>query len=78
MGIMDIFRRKPSEDIAVVDAPMTITQPISNIAIGASESSPSMTFSDKNITFTGDLSGFDYEAILRDKQKYANIQKLFQ
>ena len=37
-----------------------------------------MTFSDKNITFTGDLSGFDYEAILRDKQKYANIQKLFQ
>lgn len=30
------------------------------------------------ITYTGDLIGFNYDAILRDKQKFQNIQSLFQ
>lgn len=41
-------------------------------AVGATVSAPSMTFSDKNITFTGDLKTFDYNAILRDKQGHIN------
>ena len=47
------------------------------IAVGArDDSSVTMTFSDQNITFSGDLTGYDYMAILRDKQK--NILPLCQ
>ena len=31
-----------------------------------------MTYNDKAITFTGDLSSYDYDSILRDKQRYIN------
>lgn len=36
----------------------------------------SITFNNRNITYTGDLASYDYDAILRDKQ--ANIVSLFQ
>lgn len=36
----------------------------------------SLTFNDKNITFTGDLASYDYDSILRSKQK--NIVRLFE
>lgn len=35
-----------------------------------------MTYSDKSITFAGDLADYDYSAILRDKQR--NIVRLFE
>jgi hypothetical protein len=35
-----------------------------------------MTYNDKSITFSGDLADYDYNAILRDKQR--NIVKLFE
>lgn len=35
-----------------------------------------MTYNDKTITFTGDLTDYDYSAILRDKQR--NINRLFE
>lgn len=34
------------------------------------------TFNDKNITFSGDVTGYDYTAILRDKQ--ANVTGLYE
>lgn len=34
------------------------------------------TFNDRNITFSGDLEGYDYTSILRDKQN--NITRLFE
>lgn len=36
-----------------------------------------VTFNNKNITYNGELAGLDYNAILRDKQNYNNIQSLF-
>lgn len=40
------------------------------------DNSVNLTFNDRNITFTGSLAGYDYDAVLRNKQK--NIQTLFQ
>lgn len=34
------------------------------------------TFSDKNITYSGDLVDYDYSSILRDKQR--NIVRLYE
>lgn len=31
-----------------------------------------MTYNDKAVTFTGDLASYDYDSILRDKQRYIN------
>ena len=31
-----------------------------------------MTYNDKSITFTGDLASYDYDSILRDKQRYVS------
>ena len=35
-----------------------------------------MTYNDKSITYTGDLASYDYDSILRDKQR--NINSLFE
>lgn len=35
-----------------------------------------MTFNDKAATFTGDLANYDYDSILRDKQR--NINSLYE
>lgn len=44
--------------------------------VGAKGDDVTITFNDRNITFTGDLTNFDYSAILRDKQR--NIYRLFE
>lgn len=47
------------------------------VVIGAqSENLGQMTFEDRNITFTGDLSSYNYDTILRDKQ--GNINSLYE
>lgn len=35
-----------------------------------------LTFNDRTITYTGDLTNYDYQSILRDKQ--ANINRLYE
>ena len=40
------------------------------------DSDTTATFDNRNITFTGDLSSYDYDSILRDKQ--SNINSLFE
>lgn len=53
-------------------------KPSAEVCVGAtdSEKNVSLTFNDRNITYGGDLTDFDYEAILRDKQR--NINQLYQ
>ena len=47
------------------------------VAVGAkNDKDVSITFNDKNITFTGDLASYDYDSILRNKQR--NITRLFE
>ena len=47
------------------------------IAVGAkNEDLSTMTYNDKSITFTGNLASYDYDSILRDKQR--NINSLYE
>ena len=50
--------------------------PPREIAVGAAKDDVSITFNNRNITYTGDLASYDYDTILRDKQ--TNIVSLFQ
>lgn len=51
--------------------------PKQEIAVGAKDTTPStMTYSDKAITYSGDIASYDYDAILRDKQR--NITRLYE
>ncbi len=47
------------------------------IAVGAKDNTSStMTCNDKAITYSGDIASYDYDAILRDKQR--NINSLYE
>ena len=72
MGFLDIFRRGQSK----VEVPPVAPQEKKSFAIGATKDDITITFNDKNITYTGDLAQYDYNAILRDKQR--NIYQLFE
>ena len=71
MGLLDFIRRNNN---APPVAPPEPSQ--TKYAVGAKGDNVTITFNNRNITFTGDLTDFDYNAILRDKQ--TNIYKLFQ
>lgn len=64
MGLFDRFRR-PS-------IPSAPSSPKREVAVAASKTDVSLTFADRSITFGGSLSGYDYNAILRDKQGHIN------
>lgn len=68
MGWFDRFRRKP---YVVPDVPVRMTA-----AALDSQDEYVHTYDNRNITFTGDLSDYDYDTILRDKQ--ANINSLYE
>ena len=60
-----------------------ITTPISNprnasaMAVAAHDTDVvTMTFNDRSITYSGDLASYDYDNILKSKQK--NITRLFE
>lgn len=69
MGLFDRFKRRESAGIDVMRQ---------NIVAGAMDSDSDYvhTYDNRNITFTGDLADYDYDAILRDKQ--SNINSLFE
>ncbi len=51
--------------------------PKQEVAVGAKDNTSStMTYNDKAITYSGDIASFDYDAILRDKQR--NINSLYE
>lgn len=74
MGVLDFFRRNNGKPEPVNIA---ASKPKPQIAVGAKDGGDiTLTFNDKNITFTGDLVSFDYDKILRQKQQ--NIYRLFE
>ena len=72
MGVLDWFRKpKP------MMGESTTSRPAARVAVGATDKDDvSITFNNKNITFTGDLTTYDYDKILRQKQQ--NIYRLFE
>lgn len=68
MGLFDRFRKR--EVTTSSDPPRIVAAVLDN------ENEYTNTFDNRNITFTGDLSTYDYDSILRDKQK--NINSLFE
>ena len=75
MGIRDWFSRRTNNTAVTMTSEQT---PASVLAVAADNSKidVTQTFNDRNITFTGDLTGFDSMKILRDKQ--TNINSLYQ
>jgi len=74
MGIRDWFatrQKAPPSAPAIVATPPELA-----IAADFNQIDVSQTFNDRNITFTGDLKGFNYTSLLRDKQN--NINQFYQ
>ena len=77
MGLFDLFRRAPR---AVQAEPLPeVTKRADNI-VGAKDDQDQrkdiQAFNNSNITFSGELAGYNYDSILRDKQN--NIVSLYQ
>lgn len=70
MGLFDRFRRQPS--VTIVPA----KKQEKNIAVAADKNDINLAFADRQITFGGELAGYNYRQILKSKQK--NIQKLYE
>lgn len=69
MGFFDRFRRTKQE------APVASTR-IDVVGATKEMNDAYQSYTNSNITFSGELSGYDYDAILRDKQ--SNIISLYQ
>lgn len=73
MGIFDWFARRPQ--------PLAEAKQMTganNLAVAAKDGEETtVTFNNRNITYSGEIGELDYTAILRDKQNYNNIQSLF-
>ena len=76
MGFLDLFRRNSKTAIAPVPSENIKRE----IHVGAKGEEPErkdyQSYNNANITFSGELSGYDYDSILRNKQ--ANINSLYQ
>ena len=48
------------------------TKPVETVVGAKNEDRAVMTYNDKAVTYTGDLASYDYDSILRDKQRYIN------
>lgn len=83
MGIFDIFRRKPEVKQPLVELSQNLAEPGLKVqtVVGAKGGQEEdrhdiQAFNNSNITFSGELSGYDYDNILRNKQE--NIVNLYQ
>ncbi len=73
---MGIFDRWMSRQVKPV--PTVPMKPHTEVTVAAKDDEAvTVTFNNKNFTYNGELAGLDYNAILRDKQNYNNIQNLF-
>lgn len=74
MGIRDWFTRQPTGSAVAEQAK---PQPSSSYAYAANnDNDVTLTYNDKAITYSGDIVGYDYNGILRDKQ--GNINNIYQ
>ena len=74
MGFMDWLTRGRQTPAAAATADRAV--PEIAVASDISQLDITQTFSDKNITFTGDLAGYNYRNLLRNKQD--NINAFYQ
>lgn len=76
MGFFDRFRRTPKAQAS----PPEIPKKKLDIVVGAKDTDEErkdiLAFNNSNITFSGELTGYDYDSILRNKQ--GNIVNLYQ
>ena len=72
MGLFDRFRNRP---VQTASAPKNTTQKIA-VGAGSAQDEFFQSFENSNITFSGELAGYDYTSILRNKQD--NIISLYQ
>ena len=76
MGLFDLFRRKAAPVVSAPEEPVVKT----TVYVGAkneeTERKDYQSYNNSNITFSGELAGYDYDSILRNKQ--ANIMQLYQ
>lgn len=75
MGLFDRWFGRPAVTPPPTNAPKE-PMPTTDFVVGAQDDAVTITFNDKNITFSGSLAEYDYDTILRDKQ--SNIVKLFE
>lgn len=76
MGFFDRFKRSKELPNKAAQSPAEKTK---DVVVGSSDETFNYmiaTYSNSNITFTGDLKGYDYTSILRDKQN--NMTALYQ
>lgn len=73
MGIFQQMFGRKSDVVSIASAQ---TPPRTIVVAATNDDGSVMTFNDKSITFTGDLTNYDFDAILRDKQR--NIVSLFE
>lgn len=76
MGFLDRFRRPKVVEAAVDQLPQKRNEKIITGAKDDNDTINYQSFTNSNITFNGNLTGYDYDSILRDKQR--NIVKLYQ
>ena len=75
MGLIDWLRGRSPSPPAVADKNKANLTAASRAMIDV-DTDTTATYDNRNITFTGDLSSYDYDAILRNKQ--ANINSLYE
>ena len=78
MGFLDFFRRQKPVEAVATQLPEKQTKK-EKVVTGANDDNDRtdyQSFSNSNITFNGNLVGYDYDSILRNKQD--NIVKLYQ
>lgn len=75
MGVLDRFRRRE-----VTQSPVRIENGAVEHVVGANNEQDEkqiQSFSNTNITFSGQLVGYDYTKLLRDKQNIENLINLY-
>lgn len=75
MGFFDIFRRAPNNQAAPLTEPTRKQSNVVGAKDDADERKDIQSYNNANITFSGELTGYDYDSILRDKQR--NITSLY-
>lgn len=73
-GLRSVFQRN-RQPVAAVDT--TLDDNVHYVeTIGSAEVDISGTYNNRNITYRGDLNGFDYDRLLKDKQNWENFVTL--
>lgn len=76
MGWIDRLFGRTASQRSVIDAP-TAEDEKQYVVADKNVLDVTTAYTDRNITFSGCLKGFDYDKILMNKQNYTNMVQLF-